>query len=157
MLCTTPTYALHLAEVAAEEKIDLSAGNVSTIIVAGEPGGSIPATRAHIEQLWPRRQGCGSSWDDGDRSRQLRMSRAPRSAAHYGNGYFPEVIDPVSLEPVEPGGSGELVLTNLGRVGSPLRDTAPATSYGVRRTYSVPAVVRNCAWKGEFSGEATTW
>jgi phenylacetate-CoA ligase len=43
---------LHLAEVAAEEKIDLAAGSVRAIIVAGEPGGSIPATRSHIEQLW---------------------------------------------------------------------------------------------------------
>jgi phenylacetate-CoA ligase len=34
--------------------------------------------------------------------------------------YFPEVIDPVSLQPVGPGGTGELVLTNLGRLGSPL-------------------------------------
>src|SRR4029077_4455999 len=47
-ICTTPTYALHLAEVADEEKLDLTSGNVRTIIVAGEPGGSIPATRSHI-------------------------------------------------------------------------------------------------------------
>src|SRR5205807_4036407 len=52
-ICCTPTYALHLAEVAAEEKIDLSAAKVRTIIVAGEPGGSIPATRSLIEKLWP--------------------------------------------------------------------------------------------------------
>jgi phenylacetate-CoA ligase len=52
VICTTPTYALHLVEVAEEEKIDLTAGSVRTIIVAGEPGGSIPATRSHIEQLW---------------------------------------------------------------------------------------------------------
>ena len=51
-VCCTPTYALHLAEVASDEKIDLAAGKVRTIIVAGEPGGSIPATRAHIERAW---------------------------------------------------------------------------------------------------------
>jgi phenylacetate-CoA ligase len=34
--------------------------------------------------------------------------------------YIPEVVDPISLEPVGPGGTGELVLTNLGRVGSPI-------------------------------------
>src|SRR5204863_5677776 len=34
--------------------------------------------------------------------------------------YVGEVIDPKTLEGVEPGGTGELVLTNLGRVGSPL-------------------------------------
>ena len=54
-ICSTPTYALHLAEVAAEENIDLSAATVRTIIVAGEPGGSIPATRSHIETAWGAR------------------------------------------------------------------------------------------------------
>jgi phenylacetate-CoA ligase len=34
--------------------------------------------------------------------------------------FIPEVIDPATGEHVPPGGSGELVLTNLGRWGSPL-------------------------------------
>src|SRR5450755_525344 len=38
VLCCTPTYALRLAEAAAEEKIDLSKSSVRRIIVAGEPG-----------------------------------------------------------------------------------------------------------------------
>ena len=47
ILCCTPTYALRLGEIG-------SAGSqVRTIIVAGEPGGSIPSTRAQIEKLWP--------------------------------------------------------------------------------------------------------
>src|SRR2546428_2946611 len=41
VLCCTPTYAARLVEVAVEEKIDLSDSRVRTIIVAGEPGGSI--------------------------------------------------------------------------------------------------------------------
>src|SRR5207302_1693928 len=53
VLCCTPTYALRLAEVAADESIDLAAGRVRRIIVAGEPGGSIPAVRSRIEKLWP--------------------------------------------------------------------------------------------------------
>src|SRR5262249_24947202 len=51
VLCT-PTYALRLADVAREESIDLAASPVCKLIVAGEPGGSIPATRARIEQAW---------------------------------------------------------------------------------------------------------
>src|SRR6202050_1317862 len=46
VLCCTPTYAIRLGEVAAEEKIDLRQSRVKTIIVAGEPGGSIPAIRS---------------------------------------------------------------------------------------------------------------
>jgi phenylacetate-CoA ligase len=34
--------------------------------------------------------------------------------------YVAEVIDPTTTEPVPPGQVGELVLTNLGRLGSPL-------------------------------------
>ena len=54
VLCCTPTYALRLGEVAAEEGLDLSRGSVRTILVAGEPGGSIGATVAAIERLWPK-------------------------------------------------------------------------------------------------------
>src|SRR5262245_11832794 len=53
VVCTTPTYAIRLAEVAAEEKIDLRESKVRRIVVAGEPGGSIPATWTLIERLWP--------------------------------------------------------------------------------------------------------
>lgn len=53
VLCCTPTYALRLAEVAATERIATASLGVKTIVVAGEPGGSIPATRARIEALWP--------------------------------------------------------------------------------------------------------
>src|ERR1051326_8722789 len=51
----TPTYALHLAEVAARDGIDLAASPVRMLIVAGEPGGSIPETRARIEKPWGAR------------------------------------------------------------------------------------------------------
>ncbi|MDP7013969.1 MAG: phenylacetate--CoA ligase family protein, partial [Verrucomicrobiota bacterium] len=53
VLCCTPTYALRLAEVAEAEEFDLAQSPVRTIVVAGEPGGSIPATRARIEEAWP--------------------------------------------------------------------------------------------------------
>src|SRR5206468_3034256 len=52
ILCCTPTYALRLTEVAAEENIDLRATRIRTIVVAGEPGGSIPALRARLQELW---------------------------------------------------------------------------------------------------------
>src|SRR5437016_12400197 len=41
VLCCTPTYALRLAEAAVENGIDLRQAKVRTLIVAGEPGGSI--------------------------------------------------------------------------------------------------------------------
>lgn len=120
VLCSTPSYAVRLAEAASEEKLDLSAGSVRTIIVAGEPGGSIPATRALIEELW-----CGARVVDhhGMTETGPVSYECPgrRGVLHIiETAYYPEIIDPNSLEPVVPGGTGELVLTNLGRTGSPL-------------------------------------
>ena len=57
LLCT-PTYALRLAEVAEQEGFDLTRLTVRTIIVAGEPGGSVPAVRQRIEQAWPQAVVC---------------------------------------------------------------------------------------------------
>ena len=53
VLCCTPTYALRMVETAEQEKLDLSKLKVKHLIVAGEPGGSVPTTRARLESLWP--------------------------------------------------------------------------------------------------------
>ena len=48
----TPSYALHMAEVAQQNEVDLTSSSVEKIIVAGEPGGSIPSIRERIESSW---------------------------------------------------------------------------------------------------------
>ncbi len=120
VLCSTPTYAMHLAEVAQSEGFDLSTLPLRRLIVAGEPGGSIPETRAVLERLWP----------------------APRIFDHHGltevgpvtfecpfrpgflhiieHSYLAEVIDPKTLATVADGEAGELVLTTLRRQGMPV-------------------------------------
>ena len=50
VLCCTPTYALHLPEVAHAEGLDLTATKLRRIVVAGEPGGSLPAVRARRQR-----------------------------------------------------------------------------------------------------------
>ena len=55
VLCCTPTYALRLAEVAREGEINLAQGSVRMLIVAGEPGGSVPGGREEIEAAWGAR------------------------------------------------------------------------------------------------------
>jgi hypothetical protein len=44
-------YALRLGEASIEEGIPLS--GIRFLFVAGEPGGSIPAVRQRLEELWP--------------------------------------------------------------------------------------------------------
>ncbi|MDQ3813110.1 MAG: AMP-binding protein [Armatimonadota bacterium] len=120
ILCCTPTYAIRLAEVALSGNIDLTLAKVKTIIVAGEPGGSILATRAHIANLWP-----GARVFDHHGMTEIgpvtyECPQRPGVLHVIESAYYPEIIDPYSRQPVAPGGTGELILTNLGRWGSPL-------------------------------------
>jgi phenylacetate-CoA ligase len=120
VLCCTPTYAIRLAEVAAEEGIDLSKASVETVIVAGEPGAGIPATRARIEKLW---QGARLVDHHGMTEVGPVSYECPKrqGVLHViETSYIAEIIDPKDRTPVAPGASGELVLTTLGRAGSPL-------------------------------------
>ncbi|MDP6679432.1 MAG: AMP-binding protein [Verrucomicrobiota bacterium] len=120
VLCCTPTYALRLAEVAEAEEFDLAQSPVRTIVVAGEPGGSIPATRARIEEAWP-----GATVFDHHGMTEVGpvtyQCPAQAGVLHVlEQAYLAEIIDPETTEPIGTGESGELVLTTLGRHGSPL-------------------------------------
>jgi len=125
-VCCTPTYALHLAAAAGEHGIDLTAGHVRRVIVAGEPGGSVPAVRARIETgLGNDAQGCRvfdhhGLTEVGPVSHELKDR--PGTLAVIEPHYLAELVDPDTLDPVdpEPGAAGELLLTTLSRVGSPL-------------------------------------
>jgi phenylacetate-CoA ligase len=115
VLVCTPTYALHLAEVAEQEKIDIKNSNVGITVHAGEPGAGIPATKDRLESAWGAR-----SYDHAGATAlgAWGYECQAQSGLHINEGEFIfEVIDPVSgLSSNE----GELVITNLGRVGMPV-------------------------------------
>lgn len=120
VLCCTPTYARHLGETAREANLDLGPSRVRLIIVAGEAGGSIPSARSQLEALWP-----GAIVFDhhgmtevGPVSFQCPVQ--PGVLHLLESAYLPEVVHPQTGEPVAAGETGELVLTTLDRVGSPL-------------------------------------
>lgn len=119
VLCCTPTYAIRLGEVAAAEGLDLSRSPVRTILAAGEPGASIPATRARIEALWPgaRVRDHHGMTEIGPVTYECPEREGVLHVIE--RGYIPEVLDSAD-HPVTPGSEGELILTNLGRTGSPL-------------------------------------
>ena len=115
----TPTYALHLAELAADSGVDLAASPVRALVVAGEPGGAIPATRERIEAVWGARVFDHYGLTEvGPVAMELRD--APRQLVVLDDDYLPEILAPGTGDPVPPGELGELVVTNLGRVDSPL-------------------------------------
>ena len=118
VLVCTPSYALHLAEIAEENGIDIKNGPVQKIITAGEPGGSVPSTRKQIESLW------GAVLYDHVGMTEMGAygySCSEQKGIHVNESEFiVEVINPNTLEPVEVGEKGELVLTNLGRESYPV-------------------------------------
>lgn len=116
-VCCTPSYALYLAEVAQEMGLaeELRASPIHSIVVAGEPGGSIPNTRDRIEELWGARiydhTGATEVGAHG-------FTCVHQCGVHINEGEFiVEVLEPGGDEPTD---DGELVITNLGRVGSPV-------------------------------------
>jgi phenylacetate-CoA ligase len=120
LLCCTPTYALRLAAVAREESIDLRASGVERLLVAGEPGGSVPAVRAQIEAGWPgaRVVDHHGMTEVGPVSHGAPDEPSWLRLMHHA--YFCEVLRAGTNETVSPGESGELVLTTLGREACPL-------------------------------------
>ena len=119
LLGCTPTYALRLAEVAAEKGINIAGGSVRTILVAGEPGGSIPSVRSRIESAWGAR--VFDHWgmtEIGPLASEAEDD--PGNLTVVESACIAEIVDPDTGEPVEAGTPGELVITNLGRTGSPV-------------------------------------
>jgi phenylacetate-CoA ligase len=120
VLCCTPTYALRLAEAAGEAGVDLRGSAVRVIIVAGEPGGSVMATRRAISGRWN-----GARVFDHHGMTEVGPVTyecpAEGGVLHVIEGsYVAEVVEAASGAAAEAGTEGELVLTTLGRVGSPL-------------------------------------
>jgi phenylacetate-CoA ligase len=118
-ICCTPTYALRMAEVAAVEKINLVLSPVKRLIVAGEPGGSVPETRARIEAAWGAR--CIDHYGMTEIGPAAFECEKKSGCLHvFETNYIAECLRPNSKESAASGEVGELVLTNLTRVDAPL-------------------------------------
>lgn len=120
ILCCTPTYALRLADVARQEGISLENSGVERIMVGGEPGGSVPETRARIEQGWPGARVVDHHGMTEIGPVSYGFPDDPSLLYLLHNAYLCEVLQPGTGEPVALGDTGELVLTTLGRAACPL-------------------------------------
>ncbi len=118
-LCCTPTYALRLAEVAREAGFDMRALSVRATVHAGEPGANVPATKQRIEELWNAKcyDHAGAS-EVGAHS--FECEAQPGGLHVIESEFIVEVLDPQTGQPAPPGEQGELVITNLGRIGFPV-------------------------------------
>lgn len=119
VVCCTPTYALRLIEVARAQGTSLRGGSVRALLVAGEPGGNVPATRRQIEEGWGAR--VIDHWGMTELGPlAIELAEHPGSLTVLETECVAEILDSRTLRPVAPGTEGELVITNLGRAGSPL-------------------------------------
>lgn len=117
VLLATPSYAVHLAKVAADEGLTASMETVERVICTGEPGASLPAMREQIETAWQAR--C---FDHAGASEAGSFAFPCEAGGLHLNEdeFVVEVIDAHGDAPVAPGQLGELVVTALGRLGFPV-------------------------------------
>ncbi len=118
LLFSTPSYALRMAETAEHEGIDIAGSSIRSVILAGEPGGSLPVVRGRIAEAWKA--------DVFDHAGASEVGAYGIPCPH-GRGVFvnerefiAEVLGVGDDQPVAEGQTGELVMTNLGRLGNPV-------------------------------------
>ena len=118
LLTCTPSYALFLAEAAREEGFDLRDLPLKAGCLGAEPWSE--TMRDEIETKLGLRAhdiyGLTELIGPG-----VAAECAYRDGLHFNEDYFyPEIVDPDSGEVLPEGAKGELVITSLGREGSPL-------------------------------------
>jgi phenylacetate-CoA ligase len=135
VLEATPSYALHMAEVAAELGFDSTASPLRRMVVGGEAGGAIDSTRRRIIELW----GLESVCDSGSTSEMFPFCTTTEceqmSGPHlYNDEVWTELVavdDPHTA--VTEGERGATVYTHLWRTSQPMirfasHDAATMTS-----------------------------
>jgi phenylacetate-CoA ligase len=121
-LFSTITYPVHLAETAAERGLDPRSLGLAKLVVTGEPGGQIAATRRRLEELWGAE--VGDTYGLSEVWGTLAGECEERAGLHFSgqDATLVELIEPESGEQVrvEEGARGELVFTHLYREAAPL-------------------------------------
>jgi phenylacetate-CoA ligase len=120
VVASTPTYALRLAQEASLLGIDLPGSSVHRLILSGEPAGSIPQTKALIEEQWGAQAFDTAGMTEIGTIMVFECAEQPGGTHIIEDHLIEEVLDPVTLEPVPYGSRGERVVTSFGRGSTPL-------------------------------------
>ena len=116
--CATPSFALYLAEEVARRGRNPADAGVRTIMVGGEPGASVRATRARIEEAWGAR--CYDAYGCLE-FQPIAADCEAQEGLHLAEDFsYAEVVDAESGAPVPDGQPGVLVLTHLDKEAGPL-------------------------------------
>lgn len=121
VLCCTPTYAMRLGELFASHANDETATyRLKKIIVAGEPGGSLPEVRRRLSELWKGARVFDHHGMTETGPVTYEHPDKPLALCVIEEAYLAEIIDRETQTEVAPGQKGELVLTTLTRTACPL-------------------------------------
>lgn len=117
-LCCTPSYAVYLAEAMEESGTDINSLKLKSGILGAEPWSE--SMRATIEKKLNIKAydiyGLSEVMGPG-----VAMECECQNGLHIWEDHFiPEIIDPVTLQPLPYGEKGELVFTTITKEGLPL-------------------------------------
>ena len=116
----TPTYALHLAQTAFDNGLDPRGFGLRTMFFSGEPGASIPAVRAKIEETYGAKViDCGSM---GEMTPWMNVAGSAETEGMlcWQDVVYTEVCDPARFRRVPYGRRGTPVYTHLERTSQPM-------------------------------------
>jgi phenylacetate-CoA ligase len=145
VVCSTPTYALRMAQEARAMGVDLANSSVKRLILSGEPAGSIPATKRLIESEWGAKAADTAGMTEVGTIMIFECEQQPGGTHIIEDHFIEEVVNPESGEPVPYGEQGERLITSFGRGFIPVlryrtRDLVvrvPASTCSCGRTFDI--------------------
>ena len=120
-LCSTPTYALRLAQTAAEMGVDLARDSkLEKVIVSGESGGSIPAVKRQLEAALGAKVSDMAGMTEIGTIMIFECANQPGGTHIIEDHFIEETIEHDGDRPLPYGDRAERVVTSLGRGFIPL-------------------------------------
>ena len=117
----TPSYAIHLAEVAREEKLNPREFGLRCLFFSGEPGASVPGVKDRIEDLYGARvYDCGSMAEMTPFMNVAGTEQSHQGMLCWQDVVYTEVCDPATMHRVPYGQRGTPVYTHLERTSQPM-------------------------------------
>lgn len=120
VLYSTPSYAMHLAETAAEQGIDAKEFGLRLLFFSGEPGASIPSMRSRLAGTFN-----ADLFDSGSMAEVSPWMNLAETTTHTGmlcwqDLVYTEVADPETYLRVPFGSEGTPIYTTLERTSQPM-------------------------------------
>lgn len=118
VVASTPTYAVRLAQAAADLGYDLAASPVRTIVLSGEP--VVPEMKALLESAWGAKCFDSAGMTEISTVFMFEPRNQPGGCHVIEDHFIEEVIDPATGTELPYGEAGERVSTSFGRSIIPL-------------------------------------